>query len=108
MNTFKAVVKILAALAAVAGAIYLIATYGDKIVAWAKELLAKCPCKCNVDDCIACDCDCECTCGCNCECDCECACEEAPAEEAPAEEAPIEEVIVEEGEPVADEADFAE
>ena len=106
MNTFKAVVKILAALAAVAGAIYLIATYGDKIVAWAKELLAKCPCKCHLDDC-KCDCDCECNCDCKCECNCNC--EEAPAEEvAPAEEAPIEEVIVEEGEPVADEADFAE
>ena len=102
MNTFKAVVKILAALAAVAGVIYLIATYGDKIVAWAKELLSKCPCKCNVDDCA----DCECT------CDCKCTCEEAPAEEAPVQEAApeevIEEVIVEEGEPVADEADFAE
>ena len=40
-----------------------------------------------------------------------CACgateEAAPAEEAPAEEV-IEEVVVEAGEPVADEADFAE
>ena len=106
MNTFKTVVKILTALAAVAGAVYLIATYGDKIVAWAKQLLAKCPCKCCVEEC-------ECEGECKCECECKCACEEAPAEEAePAEEAPaeeaVEEVIVEEGEPVAEEADFAE
>lgn len=112
MNTFKTVAKILTALAAVAGAVYLIATYGDKIVAWAKELLAKCPCKCNVDDCAECECACKCE-----EGECECKCEEAPAEEVPAEEAPaeeapaeeaVEEVVVEEGEPVADEADFAE
>ena len=116
MNTFKTVAKILTALAAVAGAVYLIATYGDKIVAWAKELLAKCPCKCNVDDCAECECECKCEEG-ECECKCECTCEEAPAEEAPAEEGPaeeapaeeaVEEVVVEEGEPVADEADFAE
>ena len=110
MNTFKTVAKILTALAAVAGAVYLIATYGDKIVAWAKELLAKCPCKCNVDDCAECECECKCE-----EGECECKCEEAPAEEVLAEEAPVEEapaeeaveeVVVEEGEPVADEADF--
>ena len=45
MNTFKFVVKILTALAAIAGIIYLIATYGDKIVAWAKKMLgSKCCC----------------------------------------------------------------
>lgn len=31
--------KILSALAAVVGAVYIIATYGDKIVAWAKQLM---------------------------------------------------------------------
>ena len=103
MNCFKTVMKILTALAAIAGIVYIIATYGDKIVAWAKKLLESCPCKCKVEDC--CDCGCEC----ECKCDCGCACEEAPAEEAaPAEEEVIEEVVVEEGEPVADEADFAE
>ena len=103
MNCFKTVMKILTALAAIAGIVYIIATYGDKIVAWAKKLLESCPCKCKVEDC--CDCECEC----ECKCDCGCACEEAPAEEAaPAEEEVIEEVVVEEGEPVADEADFAE
>lgn len=97
----KTAIKLLTALAAVAGAVYVIATYGDKIVAWAKKVWAampKCPC-----------------------------CEEVPAaeevaEEAPAaEEAPVaeeapaveeepvaEEVVVEEAEPVAEEADFAE
>ncbi len=97
MNCFKTVMKILTALAAIAGVIYIIATYGDKIVAWAKKMLESCPCKCKVEDC------------CECECECGCECEEAPAEEAaPVEEEAIEEIIVEEGEPVAEEADFAE
>ena len=101
----KTVLKILTALAAVIGAAYVIATYGDKIVAWAKKMLESCPCKCKVEDCGECECDCEC----KCECGCECQSEEAPAEEAaPVEEEVIEEVIVEEGAPVADEADFAE
>ena len=97
----KTVLKILTALAAIAGVVYVIATYGDKIVAWAKKLLGACPC-CN-----------------NCECECteeaaeEAAVEEAPVEEVPAEEpaaeeAPVEEIVIEENEPVADEEDFAE
>ena len=109
MNCFKTVMKILTALAAIAGVIYIIATYGDKIVAWAKSLLEKCPCKCN----CKCEEEAECECKCDGNCECECECQEAPAEEAaPVEEAPaeevIEEVVVEAGEPVADEADFAE
>ena len=96
---------ILAAVAAIAGAVYLIATYGDQIVAWAKKMLG-CTCCCD-EECECCkngECTCEEDCEC-CECEeapaeecCECACEEA-AEEAPAEEA---------AEPVATEADFAE
>lgn len=39
MKTVNTIVKILAALAAVAGAVYVAATYGDKIVAWAKRIL---------------------------------------------------------------------
>lgn len=108
MKTVNTLVKILTALAAVAGAIYVIATYGDKIVAWAKKVLASCPCKCNVDDCADCECECECKCE---EAGAEEAApvEEAPAEEAtPVEEAPVEEIVIEETEPVADEADFAE
>ena len=71
--------KILAAVAAIAGAVYLIATYGDKLVAWAKKML---------------------NCSCCCDEECCCECEEAPAEEAAAEEAPAEDV--------ATEADFQE
>ena len=88
MKVFSIIAKILVALAAVAGAVYLAATYGDKIVAWAKKTLK---CKC------CCDCDCDC------DCDCECSEEDldesveevveaevAPAEEAPAAEADFE------------------
>ena len=88
--------KILAAVAAIAGAVYLIATYGDAIVAWAKKFLG-CSCCCD-EECECCE-NGECTCDEECECcqceeaaeeapaeECECACEEA-AEEAPAEEA---------------------
>ena len=96
MKAFNIIVKILAALAAVAGVIYVIATYGEQIVAWAKKVLAslpKCPC---------------------CE---EEAAEETVADEVVAEEAPVEEEAVEvtievpaeevaETEPVAEEADF--
>ena len=98
----KTAIKILTALAALAGAIYVIATYGDKIVEWAKKIMAACPC-CNK----TCECECECEGECQCEGECKCA-EEAPAEEAPAEEAPIEEIVIEENEPVANEEDFAE
>ncbi len=47
MKTMNLVLKVLTALAAVAGAVYVVATYGDKIVDWAKKLWAampKCPC----------------------------------------------------------------
>lgn len=102
----KTVMKLLAALAAVAGAVYVIATYGEQIVAWCKKVMAmlpKCDCECECEDC-----DCEEPCD-----DCKCACETAPAEEAAAEEAaseePAEEVPVVEiaaDEPVANEEDF--
>ena len=105
----KTVMKLLAALAAVAGAVYVIATYGEQIVAWCKKVMAmlpKCECECECEDC-----DCEEPCD-----DCKCACEAAPAEEAPAEEAPaeevpveetpVEEIVIEENEPVANEEDF--
>lgn len=105
-TSMKTVMKLLAALAAVAGAVYVIATYGEQIVAWCKKVMAMLP---------KCDCECECE-GCDCDepCDdCKCACEAAPAEEAAAEEAaseePAEEVPVVEiaaDEPVANEEDF--
>ena len=109
----KAVLKILTALAAIAGAVYVIATYGDKIVDWAKKLMAACPC-CNDTCACACEGEGECTCGGDCKCEgegeCKCECTEEPAaEEAPAEEAPVvEEIVIEEDEPVAHEEDFAE
>jgi len=96
----KTVWKLLAALAAVAGAVYVIATYGDKIVEFAKKIWAampKCP-DCEETEAVAEEAAVEET-------------VEAPvAEEAPAaEEEPVaEEVVVEETEPVAEEADFAE
>ena len=102
----KTVLKILTALAAIAGTIYVIATYGDKIVAWAKNILASCPC-CN----NTCECECEgegeCKCGGECKCAAEAA-EEEVAEDPVAEEAPVEEIVIEENEPVANEEDFAE
>ena len=84
MKTLNTIVKILAALAAVAGAVYVVATYGEQITAWAKKVLASAP-KCP-------------------------ACEEEPAEEAPAAEEPAEAPAQEPAshEPVAEEADFAE
>ena len=63
MKLVGTILKIVAALAAVAGVIYVVATYGDRIVAWAKNLLGSCCC------------------------DGDCCCEEAPAEAAPAEDA---------------------
>ena len=103
----KTVFKLLTALAAIAGAVYVIATYGDKIVAWAKKVLVSCPCCDNTCECV-CEGEGECQCGgeCKCEGEGECQCE-APAEEA-AEEAPVEEIVIEENEPVAEETDFAE
>lgn len=75
MKLVGTILKIVAALAAVAGVIYVVATYGDRIVAWAKNLLGSCCCDgdccCEEDDCC---------------CD-DCCCEEAPAEAAPAEDA---------------------
>lgn len=100
MKAFTIIAKVLAALATVAGVVYVIATYGDKIVAWAKKMLGECKCCCG-EECECCN-DGECTCEGECE---QCECEEA-AEEAPIVDEPAEEVVVEEGEPVAEEADF--
>ena len=37
MKTFNKVLKVLAVIAAIIGIIYIVAAYGDKIVAWAKR-----------------------------------------------------------------------
>ena len=68
----KTALKVLTALAAIAGAVYVIATYGDKIVAWAKKIMAACPCCNNTCEC-ECECDGECQCEGEGECKCECA-----------------------------------
>ena len=104
----KNIVKILTALATIAGAVYIIATYGEKIVAWAQKIWDAMPKKAEV----------------NLEVDLsgeeetveevapeaevqeEVAAEEVPVEEAVEEPAP--EIIVTENEPVAAEEDFAE
>lgn len=83
MKALKVIAKIVLALAAIAGIVYVVATYGDRIVAWARKLLNRCTCCCNCEcDCDECDCedDCE-NCQCECTCDCECDCEEPDAEE---------------------------
>lgn len=109
MKALNTIVKILTALAAVAGAIYIVATYGEQIVAWAKKVmnsLPKCP-NCEKADVVE-----EAV-----EETAPEAAEEAPVEEPAAEEIPVEEVpaeepaaevVIAEHEPVAEEADFAE
>lgn len=94
MKTLNAIVKVLAVLAAVAGAIYVIAAYGDKIVAWAKRVIGCCPWDEGMEEEEA-----------SAE---EAPVAETPAEEAPAEEAPAAEEVpaVEDNAPVASEEDF--
>ena len=85
MKTTKIIANILVTLAAIAGAVYVIATYGEQIAAWCKKLLASLPCNCN-------------------DVEVEFAADEEIVEEAAeevAEEAPAEEAV-------AEEADFAE
>ena len=60
MKNAALIAKIVTAVAAIVGAAYLIATYGEQVVAWAKKLLATCPCKCDAEDCANCTCDLEC------------------------------------------------
>lgn len=98
MKVAAVIAKILTVLATVAGAIYLLATYGDKIVEWCKNLIASMP-------------KIECT-----ECEeeeaeeteetVEEAAEEAVEEAAEAVEEVVEEVVEAVEDVVADEADF--
>ncbi len=71
MKVFNVIWKILVAVAAVAGIVYVAITYGDKISAWFKKMIGGCCC-------------------CDCDCDCECECEDAPAEEVSAEDTDFE------------------
>ncbi len=102
----KNVIKILTALATIAGTVYIIATYCEQIVAWAKKLLnamPKCPTAEAEDEVVI-------------EITEEPVAAEEGAEEPVAEEVaapeivdePAPEVVVAENEPVAEEADFAE
>ena len=98
MKAFRVIVKIMTVLAAVAGAVYLLATYGEQIVQWSKKVLASmpsCPVKGAAEG------------------------EKADEASAPAAEMPVEdeaapkeepapEVIASSDEPVAEESDFAE
>lgn len=96
MKNVALIAKVLTAVAAIVGAAYLVATYGEQVVAWAKKLLATCPCKCDAEDCA------------DCACDLDCPVEELEADEdLAAEEVPMaEEIVVDETAPVAEEIDF--
>ena len=98
MKNAALIAKILTAVAAIVGVAYLVATYGEQVVAWAKKLLATCPCKCNAEDCADCECDLECP------VDVFDGEEDLDAEDVPVveEEAPA----ADETAPVAEEADF--
>ncbi len=93
MKAVKIIAKILVALAAIAGVVYVIATYGNQIVAWCKKILASLPCCKDKETCNAEVVEAE---------------AEAVAEEATEEEAPVEVVEAVEEAPAdaAEEADF--
>ena len=91
MKIAKLIAKIVVALAAIAGAVYVIATYGNQIVAWCKKVLASLPC-CKDECCCDGECDCDGECCCGEECCCEEAVEEAAEEIAEAVEEIVEEV----------------
>ena len=88
MKAMKTILKILAALAFVAGLVYVVATYGERIAAWARQLLNRC-CEFFGIECSCC-CDCDCDGDCECDCDCSCATEEIPEEAVVAEETDFE------------------
>lgn len=99
MKVFNTIAKLVVALAAIAGAIYVAATYGEQIVAWAKKVMAK----------IQGDCECTYSYDEDGEEPAEAPVEEPAAEAEEAEEA--EEVaeaapVIPEGEPAASEEDF--
>lgn len=99
MKAAAIIAKILTALATVAGAIYLLATYGDKIVEWCKNLIASMPkvecTECEEEEAVE-----------EAEETVEEAAEEAVEEAAEAVEEVVEEVVEAVEDVVADEADF--
>ena len=105
---FNTIVKLFTALAAAVGAIYIVATYGDKIVEWAKGIMGGCCCSKSAATVSAPQAAAEDFAPAE-----ESAKEEAPAEvqepaeEAAAPEAPATEAVLsDEAIPVADEEDF--
>ena len=105
---FNTIVKLFTALAAAVGAIYIVATYGDKIVEWAKGIMGGCCCSKSAATVSAPQAAAEDFAPAE-----ESAKEEAPAEvqepaeEAAASEAPAAEAVLsDEAIPVADEEDF--
>ena len=55
MKTFSNIMKVLTVLATIAGLIYVIIKYGDKIVEWTKQTFGKYFCCCCQDDCCCCE-----------------------------------------------------
>ena len=95
MKNVALIAKILTAVAALVGIAYIIATYGEQIVEWAKKLLNACPCKCTADDCANCECDLDCP-----------ADEDIDDDEIEVEIEEVKEFTANETAPVAEEADF--
>jgi len=104
MKAMNTIIKILTAIATIAGVVYIIATYGEQIVAWCKKTLASLP------KCPACEeAEAEVEVDITVEEDASEAAEEVAAEEVAAEEVPVAEAAAQEDEePVADDSDFAE
>ena len=105
---FNTLVKIVTALAAAVGAIYIVAAYGDKIVEWAKKITGSCCCSKPVADAPAPEATAEDFAPAE-----EPVKEEAPAEvqesaevQEPAEEPVAEPILSDDASPVADEEDF--
>lgn len=57
MKVLNTIAKIVFVLAAIAGAVYVVATYGDQIVAWAKRIINQFKCSCGCCDIIEDDSD---------------------------------------------------
>ena len=89
MKALKTVAKILTAVAAVAGVVFVIVKYGDVIVAWVRNMCARVEEWLGLNDCCCC-CDEDCCCDEECCCGEDCCCEETPAEETVATEGDFE------------------
>lgn len=92
MKLAEKIIKLVVAIAAVAGIAYLVVKYMDAIKAWLEKLCPVCEIEEDFEE----------------ETVEEPAAEEVPTEEVPAETPAAEEVVVEDGSPVAEETDFEE